>query len=163
MLESSQRSEWKCWNSLICIVGILGVEFMMPVSAYYCQICKVFLGDVSFAVDHFKCESHYISYKVTYTGSIEHVLTIQSFYARSCCIRLFFLRIRIYRIRSTLSSLLDSFWNNQPFVVHICILNLQKLAIVKEVFKGFDSDTRNMVTSLLVTTLPTRYVILSKP
>jgi len=37
---------------------------MIPVAAFYCQLCKVFLGDVSSGTDHFKCESHYLNYKV---------------------------------------------------------------------------------------------------
>ncbi|KAL4238201.1 hypothetical protein ACF0H5_002913 [Mactra antiquata] len=62
-MDGFQANDGMILNKQGAKVPLPGIEFMMPVSAYYCELCKVFLGDVSFAIDHFKCESHYINYK----------------------------------------------------------------------------------------------------
>ena len=41
-----------------------GVEFLMPVAAFFCSLCDEFSGDVICAEDHLKTEKHDTNYRV---------------------------------------------------------------------------------------------------
>lgn len=43
---------------------ILGVEFMLPCQAFFCNLCKEFSGDVFAARNHLESEKHNTSYSV---------------------------------------------------------------------------------------------------
>lgn len=64
--DGFQPNEGKIVNKKAVQISLPGTEFLIPSQAFYCQICRIFLGDVSCAIDHFRCESHFTKYQVTH-------------------------------------------------------------------------------------------------
>ena len=48
----------------VCFVCVLGVEFLLPTKAFYCKLCKEFMGDAACAEAHLKTTLHNNNYLV---------------------------------------------------------------------------------------------------
>lgn len=46
----------------VCFLA--GIEFLIPVHAFYCRLCTVFSGDAKCAEKHLKTEQHFKNYQV---------------------------------------------------------------------------------------------------
>ena len=64
----------------------IGVEFLMPLEAIYCRLCKVFTGGSTCAEDHMKSDEHNATYRVWILADIKKLKLLAILFVVNKCL-----------------------------------------------------------------------------